>query len=106
MPCDKETYSNHKLAMAAVKGLVSRGKKKLKSYKCKECEGYHIASINEFSKPRGRQQKEKWVKELPKKKSTFTQIKVTKQEIENGRKYKEPPTDLFTRMQILQGISI
>lgn len=96
MTCDKEPYNTSQLALSALKGLIKRGLKKLKAYKCKECGSYHLSSLKE--KPIGYmpQTGGRVIKKKTNKK--FKPIKVTQQEIEAGRKYKAPAAGIFYKI--------
>ena len=64
MTCDKETYNTYQLALAALKGLVKRGLKKLKAYKCKDCGCYHLSSVNDHTKKGLDIEEQKLVKDI------------------------------------------
>ena len=97
--CDKEPYSNYQSAMTAIKGLIRRGIKKLKSYKCKDCNLYHLSSVHPNTKPIGYRGKKRKVVAKPKKKKVFNKIKVTKEEIEKGKQHKTQNPGLFYKLK-------
>ena len=98
MTCDKETYNTYQLALTALKGLVKRGLKKLKAYKCKDCGCYHLSSVNDHTKKIGYIPNSKGKVIKKKRNKSFHPIKVTQQEIEEGRKYKIPKPTLFNKV--------
>jgi len=98
MTCDKETYNTYQLALAALKGLIKRGLKKLKAYKCKDCGCYHLASVNDHTKKIGYRPQNGGKVIKKKRNKSFHPIKVSQEEIEAGRNYKIPKTNLFNKV--------
>ncbi len=45
MVCEKIAYASHKLAQDAARGLGSKKGQGMRSYKCRECGGYHITTV-------------------------------------------------------------
>lgn len=98
--CDKQPYNTYQSAIAALKGLIKRGLRKLKAYKCTECSSYHLASFSDNRKPKGYLGRNKIHPNGKKvKKSTFKKIKVTKEEIEKGRQHQIPKAGLFYKLK-------
>lgn len=44
MACDKQRYETYNEAIGAINGISRRDGQKMKSYKCKECGGFHLAT--------------------------------------------------------------
>lgn len=44
MPCDKEEYNTHQLAVEAARQIGKRDNVSLRVYKCKEADHYHLAT--------------------------------------------------------------
>lgn len=97
--CDKEPYSTYQSAMAALKGIIKRGLRKLKSYKCEDCGAYHLSSFSDNRKPHGYRGKKRKVCIKKRAKVKFNKIKVTKEEIEKGRRRQTEKTGLFYKLK-------
>ena len=104
--CEKEKYDTLQDVIRAMDGLAKRGVTKLRNYHCDQCNKYHITSIKPGTKKTGNKGNDKrysvkmenFKKQHP---NTFRKIKVTKEEIERGRRQQnqKPITDLSIKLQ-------
>lgn len=84
--CDKQSYSTSQEVNFAINGLNKRGIKRLYSYLCDECGLYHISSIkDQLLKKRHNKKDKNFHSARPITKKKFIPIKVTKEDIINGR---------------------